>query len=59
MGTINFWVYVLTLAAIYIANLIGPPPPSVRAVALVTLGLWAMPFWTAWIDRHRAPRRPA
>jgi membrane-bound metal-dependent hydrolase YbcI (DUF457 family) len=53
MGAINFWAYVVTLAAIYVANLVGPPPPSPRAVAIVTLGLWVLPFWAARIDRQR------
>jgi hypothetical protein len=52
-GRVNAWIYLLVLAAIYAANLSGPPPPSPRAIALAGLGLWLFPLWTAWIDRHR------
>ena len=53
MGRINLWVYVATLAAIYIGNIVGPPPPDVRSLAIVALGVWLLPLWAAWIDRHR------
>ena len=52
-GTINLWVYVAVLAAMYVANIIGPPPPDVRSLAIVALGLWLLPVWAEWIDRHR------
>jgi hypothetical protein len=52
-GTINLWVYVAVLAAMYVANIIGPPPPDVRSLAIVALGLWLLPLWAEWIDRHR------
>ena len=32
----------------------SPPPPSATAVASVSLLLWLLPFWAAWIERHRA-----
>ena len=53
MGAINLWVYVAALAGIYIANIVGPPPPDVRSLAIFALGLWLLPLWAGWIDRHR------
>lgn len=46
--------FVALLLAIYAANLLGPPPPSARAVGAAGLGLWLFVLWAAWIDRHRA-----
>jgi hypothetical protein len=44
---------------VYIANILGPPPPDARAVALVTLSIWILPFWAGWFDSHRAYSRTA
>jgi hypothetical protein len=33
---------------------LGPPPPSARAVGAAGLGLWLFVAWAAWLDRHRA-----
>jgi len=55
-GTISFWIFAGLLALIYVANLMGPPPPNVKAVAWMTLALWILPFWAAQIDRHREVR---
>lgn len=49
--------FVLFLAAIQIANAVGPPPPSVEAIQLVGLSQWVLVLWAAWIDRHRRPVR--
>lgn len=48
---------VLLLSLIYVANLLGPPPPSARlvGVASLVLPLVLLPL-VAFIDRHREPR---
>jgi hypothetical protein len=56
IGSIVLWLFVLFLASIYVGNYIGPPPPSVNVLAWMGLSLWILPFWAAWIDRHREVR---
>jgi hypothetical protein len=42
------------LAAIYAASVLGPPPPSVPAVAWTGMaGGIVLVAWAAWADRHR------
>lgn len=53
VGRYVFWGTVLLLAAIYIANLVGPPPPDTKTLALVALGQWLFVLLFVWIDRHR------
>jgi len=48
-----FWGLVGFLGLVYVGNMVGPPPPSETAIAWVTLGLWLIVPWAAWIDRHR------
>ena len=52
----GFWSFVLFLAAVYAASLLGPPPPNARIVALSALGLWLTVPWAAWADRQRERR---
>ncbi len=44
------------LVAVYVANLAGPPPPSVAALAWIGIAapVILLPF-VAWVDRHREP----
>jgi hypothetical protein len=44
-------LFVAFLAAIQIANYLGPPPPSVTAIAVVGLAQWLLPPWAGWLDR--------
>jgi hypothetical protein len=56
---VNRWIlvaFVAFLAVTYVANLVGPPPPSVRALTGVAFALWLLPVWAWWADRGRAPR---
>jgi hypothetical protein len=46
------------LVAVYLANVFGPPPPSVNAVAVGGLAQWLLVLWGAWIDRHRSAPEP-
>jgi membrane-bound metal-dependent hydrolase YbcI (DUF457 family) len=55
-GLYAFWGLVLFLALLYASNLAGPPPPSVRAIAVVSLAAWLFPAWAWWLDRHRVVR---
>lgn len=58
VGSWATWSLVAVLAGFYVANIVGPPPPSIRAVAWAGLGLWLFPPWAAWADRHRSPVGP-
>lgn len=53
---LGFCSFALFLAVMYPASLSGPPPPSVRALALTTLALWLAIPWAAWGDRQREMR---
>lgn len=55
-GSYALWSFVLFLAAVYAASVLGPPPPNVRVVALSALALWLTVLWAAWADRQREPR---
>jgi hypothetical protein len=52
IGSWGLWAYVAVLAIIFIASN-GPPPPSVRALAWTTLGVWLFVPWAWWVDKHR------
>ena len=52
-GSIGLWSLVAFLLVIYVANILGPPPPSAMAVAWSAQALWLLVPWGYWIDRHR------
>ncbi|MGA3168300.1 MAG: hypothetical protein ABSF14_19530 [Terriglobia bacterium] len=56
VGIYAFWSFIALLVLMYLANLFGPPPPSVKAIAMAGLGLWVFVAWAYWLDRHRQPR---
>jgi membrane-bound metal-dependent hydrolase YbcI (DUF457 family) len=56
-GTIGFWAFVAFLVIAYVGNIVGPPPPDVRSVAFLALGIWLLPLWCAWFDQHRRVER--
>jgi hypothetical protein len=43
----------MLLVAIYAANVWGPPPPSVAAIAWGGQAQWLLVLFGYWIDRHR------
>jgi hypothetical protein len=47
---ILFWSLVVFLAAVYVMNLVGPPPPSEEPIAIVGLSQWLLVAWAYWID---------
>ena len=55
-GRYAFWSFVALLVVLYAASLLGPPPPSVTAMAVVGLSAWLFVFWAAWFDRHRTEK---
>lgn len=53
-GTLGLWGLVLFFVLIQIANVFGPPPPSVTAIAWSGHLQWLFIIWAYWIDRNRA-----
>jgi hypothetical protein len=52
-GAIMPWLFIGVLAAIELANLFGPPPPSVNAIAFSCLGLCLFVWWAHRFDFRR------
>ncbi len=53
-GQFALWGMVAFLVLIYIANIVGPPPESVKAIAIVGNAQWLIVAWGYWIDRNRS-----
>jgi hypothetical protein len=51
-GSVALWALVVSLVLIYIANLFGPPPPSVPAVAWTAQAMWLLILAGYFVDRH-------
>lgn len=43
------------LILVYLASVLGPPPPDTAAVAWSAQAIWLLVAWGYWIDRHRRP----
>ncbi|MGH9880350.1 MAG: hypothetical protein ACRD6N_02850 [Pyrinomonadaceae bacterium] len=60
IGEWGFWGFVIALCGFYVANILGPPPPSVRTMALAALFFgWLLVLWAWWFDRHREVPEPS
>jgi FtsH-binding integral membrane protein len=44
---------IIFLVAIYISNLLGPPPPSIEAIGIIGNAQWLIILWAYWIDKNR------
>lgn len=53
VGRWALWAMAAVLVLIFLSGVKGAPPPSERALAGTTLGLWLFVPWGYWIDRHR------
>lgn len=53
VGKYALWSFLLLLVVLYVANMFGPPPPGVQALAVVAFGQWLFVLWGYWIDQHR------
>jgi hypothetical protein len=55
IGTWALWPLVAVLAALHVANLTSPPPPSTQVVAYADVVAVVFLAWAVWADRHRVP----
>ncbi len=57
-GSVALWLFVGLMGVIYVANAVGPPPPSPESVALVGLSSWLLVLWAYWMDCTRSQDAP-
>ena len=53
IGSVAFGSLVGFLLVVFFLNVLGPPPPSVGAVAWSAEAMWLLVIWAYWVDRHR------
>jgi hypothetical protein len=56
IGRLALPVLLVLCAAMWASTPFGPPPPSPRALAWFSLGLFVVVAWAGWGDRHREMR---
>ena len=56
VGRWSFAALAAFLPVVYLANVFGPPPPSVSALWIAAFaGAMVLTAWAWWADRHRKP----
>jgi hypothetical protein len=54
IGRWAFVAFAIVWVVVYLASLVGPPPPSIRALwSTAVLGAALVLWWAWWADRHR------
>lgn len=53
IGIYGFWVMILLLTIIFIANVFGPPPPDVKTIAWAGHLQWLFVLFGWWVDKNR------
>ncbi len=57
IGRFGLYDFVLFLIAGWLTAIFGPPPPSVKALAMGGFSIWITIAWAAWVDAHRVLRK--
>lgn len=52
-GKFAMWGLILFLFIMYFMNLLGPPPPNEKFIAIGANAAWLLILWAWWGDRHR------
>ncbi len=55
-GKYGLWTLVILLALIHLSSGLGPPPPSVSALAWSAQLQWVFVLFAFWVDRNREAR---
>lgn len=55
-GEYGFWAMIGLLVLIYLANLFGPPPANVKAIAWAGESQWLFVIWAFLVDKYRTIR---
>jgi membrane-bound metal-dependent hydrolase YbcI (DUF457 family) len=57
VGRWGLWAYVVVVALLYAANILSPPPTSVKLMLVGAIPFtWLLILWAWWCDRHRETR---
>ena len=57
IGSWALWSFVIVLSAFYVANILSPPPSSVKPMVIAAIPFtWLLVLWAWWADRHREVR---
>ena len=57
IGAYAFWAFIIFLLIAYAGAIFGPPPKSVKMLAIGTLLTWLFNPWAWWFDSHRGPQK--
>lgn len=52
-GRYGYWLLVAFLLVVYLAAVLGPPPPSAEMLGWGGQSVWLLVLWGFWVDRHR------
>ena len=53
IGVYSLVGLIIFFVAMYISNLLGPPPPSIEAIGIIGNAQWLIILWAYWIDKNR------
>ena len=56
VGVYGCWALFVLMGISYLSVILGPPPPDLRMLMVVSYAMWIFVLWAWWVDRHREQR---